>query len=71
MPWMRLACVGLNCAHSKPVAVASFVIRYGSNTSSNVIRRRARCTVCGHLGCATMHPGVSGDLLSPFPVDDG
>ena len=68
-PWIRLACDGLNCAHSKPVAVAPFVIRWGADTSSNVLRRRARCTACGHLGCATMHPGVTGLLLDPFPVD--
>jgi len=41
MPWVWLSCVGLNCAHSKPVAVAPFVIRFGGGMSSDLIRRRA------------------------------
>jgi hypothetical protein len=69
MPWIWLSCDGLNCSHTRSIAVAPFVIRYGADTSSNVLRRRARCIACGHLGAMTMHPGVSGLLINPFPVN--
>jgi hypothetical protein len=67
-PWVWLACTGNNCPHAKPVGVAAFVIRWGPDESSNRLRRAARCGACGHLGAATMHPGMSGFLLSPFPA---
>jgi hypothetical protein len=71
MPWCSLHCAGHGCSHSKPVAIAPFVIRWGAEASSNILRRSARCTVCGHLGAATYHPGVTGMLLNPYPVDHG
>ena len=42
-----------------------------SDSSSNRLRRSARCAVCGHKGAMTMHPGVAGQLISPFPADRG
>jgi len=69
MPWCSLYCDGYGCSHSKPVAIAPFVIRWGANTPSNRLRRSARCTVCGHKGAMTIHPGPAGALLNAFPVD--
>jgi hypothetical protein len=47
------------CCHSKKVPLAAFVIRYGSDASSDIIRRRARCTACGTKGATLIvAPGL-------------
>src|SRR6185312_17348562 len=33
------------------------VIRWGRDASSAVLRKRARCTRCGHKGATVQHPG--------------
>jgi hypothetical protein len=46
------------------------VIRWGANVSSDRLRQRARCTVCGRLGATIQHPGWAGADVGfvPFPV---
>ncbi len=50
-----------NCAAGYPV---------GPNTSSDVLRRSARCTVCGTKGATLKHPSWAGEQIgfAPFPV---
>ena len=38
-------------------AVAVAVIRWGRDASSDVLRKRARWTACGHKGGTIQHPG--------------
>jgi hypothetical protein len=60
------------CLHRAPLALAPNIIRWGADTSSDVLRRCARCTVCGHKG-ATLQtaPWVSGEIgIQAFPVDE-
>jgi hypothetical protein len=69
-PWVWLYCENVNCRHSAPLACAVPVIRWGANVSSDRLRRRARCTACGHLGAVIQHPGLGGADIGflPFPV---
>lgn len=55
--WLWLHCTSsAYCYHHAPVAIAAFVIRWGAGTSSDVLRRCARCSRCGHKGAATVGP---------------
>lgn len=71
--WVWVHC--LHCRHSSPLGLAAAVIRWGPEASSDVLRERARCTRCGHLGATIQTPswgaygpdGQSG--LPAFPPD--
>lgn len=43
----------------------------GPNTSSDKLRRCARCTACGRKGATIQHPGWGGNDVGflPFPVE--
>jgi hypothetical protein len=45
------------CIHRAPMALPPFVIRWGPDTSGDVLPRCARSSVCGHRGVALQHPG--------------
>jgi hypothetical protein len=67
-----LHCTKIGCTHYAPAAMAPFVIRWGADTSSDVLRQRARCTRCGHKGAVTQRPGYEMGwlrLFSPFPIE--
>jgi hypothetical protein len=53
------------------LALAPFVIRWGAEASSNVMRERLRCAVCGHLGAVLQHPSWIDAQIGeqPFPVE--
>src|SRR5262249_52894349 len=53
-PWWWVICD--QCLHSTAVALVPFIIRWGPGTSSDVLRRSARCTKCGCKGAALQHP---------------
>lgn len=51
--WLWAYCGNHLCKRSyraTPLALAPYVIRWGANASSDMLRRSARCTVCGHKG---------------------
>ena len=56
--------------HRKPVAFVPFIIRWGPDASTDMLRRSARCTKCGRKGAALQHPSWAGmDVgFEPFPV---
>ena len=70
--WIWLYCEAQGCAHHAAMAVTPLVIRWGAETSSDKLRRCARCTQCGRRG-ATLR-GASWANAStdwqPFPVAD-
>ncbi len=47
---------------SKPL-----IIRWGSNTISDVLRQPARCTRCGARGAMLMHPSWGGSHIGVAP----
>jgi hypothetical protein len=59
------------CLHRAPMAFVPLMIGWGPNTSSDKLRRSARCTACGHKGAALQHPSWvdSGVGFQPFPVE--
>ena len=60
------------CLHKAAMPIAPLIIRWGPNTSSNKLRRCARCTKCGTWGAYTYHPSVGsipGLMYAPFPVE--
>jgi hypothetical protein len=66
-PWCWVVCE--NCMHPKPVAFVPFIIRWGPDASSDMLRRSARCTKCGRKGAALQHPSWAGMHIGfePFP----
>jgi hypothetical protein len=68
--WCWLYCNDLTCNHSAPVAIAPFVIRWGPDASSDVLRRSARCSKCGRKGATTVRASwVDTEIgFQPFPV---
>ncbi len=67
-PWVWVFCE--KCLHHAPLPCAVPVIRWGAEVSSDVLRRRARCTACGHKGATLQLPSwVGADVgMMPFPV---
>ena len=67
-PWLWLYCE--RCSHSSPLACAVAVIRWGAETSSDKLRRSARCTACGHKGATIQRPSWGGTDVGflPFPA---
>src|SRR5215831_21283595 len=68
--WFWVCCEGSDCGHHAPMAITPLVIRWGPNTSSDKLRRSARCTVCGRKGATLKHPSWHDEQVGwqPFPV---
>ena len=60
----------IKCSHSSPLACAVAVIRWGAETSSDKLRRSARCTAYGHKGATIQRPSWGGTDVGflPFPA---
>jgi hypothetical protein len=70
-PTPRSGRLQLCTASHAPLACVVAVIRWGPNTSSDKLRRCARCTACGNKGATIQHPGWGGNDVGflPFPVE--
>ncbi|MGH7015374.1 MAG: hypothetical protein ACREEL_14710 [Stellaceae bacterium] len=68
-PWLWLWCAA-GCGHYRPVAVTPFIIRFGADASSDVLRRAGRCSACGHKGATLQHRSWVNTLVgwAPFPT---
>lgn len=66
--WLRLVCP--SCHHSRPAALAPYIIRWGADASSHLLRQRCVCARCGHRGALTYHPSYVDATVGfePFPV---
>jgi hypothetical protein len=63
--WLTLYCSNaMECTHRAPAALAPFVIRWGAEASSDRLRKRAKCSVCGTKGAALMLPSWSNSVGS-------
>ncbi|MGZ3409858.1 MAG: hypothetical protein ACXWJW_02105 [Xanthobacteraceae bacterium] len=70
-PWMWIHCEQHRCLHYAPMALAPAVILWGPDSTSNLVRERARCSHCGHKGDAVLkHPSWEGVAAgyAAFPV---
>jgi hypothetical protein len=65
--WFWLWCE--RCQHSAPIKFAPLIARWGADTSSDKLRRCARCTACGNKGATLQHPGWVDSAVGfqPFP----
>jgi len=68
-PWLWLNCPA--CKHYRSIALAPLIIRWGADVSSDVLRRSARCSRCGHKGALLTHPSWAGLQIgfAPFPIE--
>lgn len=57
-------------SHHAPVTFVPLMIRWGRNASSDMLRRCAKCTVCGHKGATLQHPGWVDTDFSRSLVSD-
>jgi hypothetical protein len=66
--WLWLRCDA--CNHRVAVALVPFIIRWGADASSDVLRAQARCTVCGRRAASLQHPSWANVAVGwePFPV---
>ena len=69
--WCWVYCDNPACLHSAPVAFVPLMIRWGMDASSDMLRRSARCSVCGHKGATLKHPSWVDMQVGwqPFPTD--
>lgn len=58
--WVWLVCNG--CGHFQPATLVPFMIRWGADASSDVLRRSARCRRCGIKGAVLQHPSWTGSV---------
>jgi hypothetical protein len=67
--WVWLYC--RSCGRGVPAALTPFIIRWGADVSSDVLRRSAHCKACGGKGATLMHPSWQDEQVgqSPFPVE--
>jgi hypothetical protein len=68
--WLWVYCAAYGCLHHSPTAIAPFVIRWGPDASSDMLRRSARCSKCGAKGATLMLPSwISATVgFATFPV---
>ena len=70
--WVWVCCAEFGCYHAFAMGVRPAIIRWGADASSDLLRQRARCSSCGHLGASLRHPSWSGDVHggdSLFPAE--
>ena len=70
-PWVWVYCSNPHCLRSQPVALAPYIIRWGPDASSDMLRAWARCRRCGTKGATLQLPGWGGRSIgvAPFPFD--
>lgn len=54
--WVWLHCWAPGCGYSRAVALAPYIIRWGADASSDLLRRSVRCSHCGAKGAEIIHP---------------
>src|SRR5215510_429188 len=61
----RLWVICARCLHRAPTALAPWIIRWGADASSDMLRRPASCTQCDGKGATIQIPGWGG-LQTPI-----
>jgi hypothetical protein len=57
MAWCWVYCEQIECTHKSAIAIAPFIIRWGSDASAAKLRRHLRCSKCGSRKVSLQHPG--------------
>ena len=66
--WVWAYCERMGCSHVAPVALAPYVIRWGPDASSDVLRERLKCAKCGRKGATLKHPSWYEWGWQPWPA---
>lgn len=56
------------CGASRPLAIAPYVIRWGADASSDLLRKNLVCERCKHKGASLYHPSWKTRGWESFPV---
>lgn len=66
--WCWLRCNA--CDHCVAVALVPFVIRWGADAASDMLREHVRCAACGRRGATLQHPSWADGAVGwqPFPT---
>ena len=66
--WFWLRCNA--CGHRVAKPLVPYVIRWGADASSDMLREHAWCSVCGQRGATLQHPSWHDEAVGwqPFPV---
>jgi len=69
--WFWVYCEGERCGHSSAMAIAPLIIRWGPETSPDLLRRSARCTRCGRKRATLRHPSWASTIVGfeEFPAE--
>ena len=67
--WAWVCCQNPKCLRMAPVAITPLIIRWGSDTPSDVLRQCAKRSRCGRKGATLQIPSWSDTEtgLMPFP----
>lgn len=70
-PWTWAYCERQSCGRGVPLAIAPYVIRWGADASSDLLRKNLTCEKCGWRGASLKHPSWKGTQIGfqPFPVE--
>jgi hypothetical protein len=69
--WVHVYCEARDCHHTAPLRLETVIARYGDRASSDVLRSKTRCTLCGAIGATIRLPSWvdSASGHAPFPGD--
>jgi hypothetical protein len=65
--WLWVLCNNRSCMRRSAIPLAPFVIRYGADASSDVLRRNFTCSGCGRRGASLQVP--SWEIQTGEPRD--
>ena len=69
--WVWAICWRFGCLHTRPVALAPYIIRWGAGASSDLLRTKLRCTRCTSLGCTIQMPSLNAaNEVASWPIGD-
>ena len=69
--WLWVFCNARECTHRRALPLAPFVIRYGKDASSDVLRRNFTCSRCGRRGASLQVPSwamQTGEQFFPSEI---
>lgn len=58
--WWQLCCTRSHCRRVVASDLKVFAAKWGADASSDMIREKARCSVCGQRGVELTHPSYMG-----------
>jgi len=68
--WIWANCNTVNCGHARAVPLIPFLIRWGADASSNLLRQNLSCSKCGARGVyITLPSRIGSHGAQEFPTE--